>query len=206
MNDHVALEERLRAAGDWLGASCVPRWRDTGFLFAGRVEGSRLILSGIGGKVEPGETFRAAMLREFREETGRDAGPLVAPPPRHLTPAAADHPVPEGAAALVAERPRQHPTGGTLWIAVFLARLSEAPRPVEKVQIFAVVPPSSGWPAPAGLRLGELYAVLGADVRPLTDLLPATVVDAGAEHTAAAVLATPGLLQEWWDAAGTSGP
>jgi len=57
MTEQAPVEERLRAVGDWLGASCVPRWRNIGFVFAGRVEKTRLILSGIGGKVEPGETF-----------------------------------------------------------------------------------------------------------------------------------------------------
>src|SRR6266508_937396 len=141
----ATVEERLRADGDWLGASCVARWRDTGFLFAARVERTRLVLSGIGGKVEPGETFRTAMRRELREETGCELGPLLPPPPRHLTAEARRHPVPEGAAALIAERPREHPTGGILWIAVFLARLTQVPRPVEKVELFAVIPPSSGW-------------------------------------------------------------
>jgi 8-oxo-dGTP pyrophosphatase MutT (NUDIX family) len=81
----TGLEDRLRADGDWLGASCVARWRDYGFLFAGRVEGARLVLSGIGGKVEPGETFQAAMRREFREETGCVLGPVLTPSSRRLT-------------------------------------------------------------------------------------------------------------------------
>lgn len=64
------IEDRLRARGEWLGASCVPRWGTEGFLFAARVDGDALVLSGVGGKVEPGETFKAAMVREFEEETG----------------------------------------------------------------------------------------------------------------------------------------
>jgi 8-oxo-dGTP pyrophosphatase MutT (NUDIX family) len=197
------LEERLRAAGDWLGASCVARWGDRGFVFAGRVEEPRLILSGIGGKVEPGETFRTAVLREFLEETGCRLGPLVAAPPRHLTADAARHPVPDGAAALVAERPPTHPAGGTLWIAVFLALVTEAPRPVEKIEVFVVVPPSSGWPRLPELRMQQLaVVVVGDDVVPAGRVLPATVTAIGAEHTAAAVLSSPGLLCEWWEASG----
>ncbi len=198
----ATVEERLRADGDWLGASCVARWRDTGFLFAARVERTRLVLSGIGGKVEPGETFRTAMLRELREETGCELGPLLTPPPRHLTAEARRHPVPEGAAALIAERPREHPTGGILWIAVFLARLTQVPRPVEKVELFAVIPPSSGWRSPAELQVSGLYAVSGTEVLPITRLLPPAVVEVAAEHTALAVLSTPGLLREWWAATG----
>jgi len=199
MTEDPTLEERLHAAGDWLGASCVARWRDSGFVFAGRVEEARLILSGIGGKVEPGETFRAAMLREFSEETGCELGPVIAPLPRHLTAEARRIPIPEGAAALIAERPREHPTDGTLWIAVFLALLTQAPRPVEKVKIFVIVPPPSGFCAPAELRVNGLYVLVGTESLPATQLLPATVVEVAAEHTALAVLSSPGLLREWWE-------
>jgi 8-oxo-dGTP pyrophosphatase MutT (NUDIX family) len=196
----IMAEEQLRAGGDWLGASCVARWRDSGFVFAARVEGTRLILSGVGGKVEPGETFRTAVLREFHEETGCELGPLIAAPPRHLTAEASRYPVPEGAAALIAERPPEHPSGGTLWIAVFLALLTRAPRPVEKVEIFAIVPPSSGWCPLAQLEVSALSAVVGTEALPATQVLPAAVVDVAAENTAMAVLSSPGLLREWWDA------
>lgn len=196
-SDDHELVARLRAEGAWLGASCVARWREHGFLFAGRIEGGRLVLSGIGGKVEPGESFQEAMRREFREETGVDVDRLVTPPPRHLTPLAEERPVPEGAAALIAERPPQHPAGGMLWIAVYVAVIDSPPRPVEKVALFVVVPPAAerlGVP-----RLEELYALDGANVRPIGEVLPHTVSEVTAEHTAAAVLAAPRLLSQWWD-------
>jgi 8-oxo-dGTP pyrophosphatase MutT (NUDIX family) len=202
----AAFEDRLRAAGDWLGASCVARWRDAGFVFAGEVRDDALLLSGVGGKVEPGETFGQAMRREFAEETGCAIGATVRPPRvRHLTALAEAEDVPDGAAALVAERPVAHPTGGTLWIAVFVGLLAAAPRPVEKVAHFVVVPPSSGWPALAELRVDQLGLVVGDAVEPATAVLPASVRRVRAEHTGAAVLATRGLLAEWWAATG-AGP
>jgi 8-oxo-dGTP pyrophosphatase MutT (NUDIX family) len=190
-------EDRLRAAGDWLGASCVARWRDAGFLFAARVDGARLVLSGIGGKVEPGETFRAAMLREYREETGTEAGRIVEPPPRHLDEGARRQPVPESAAALISERPAGHPTGGTLWIAVFLAVAADAPRPVEKVGAFAVVPSHLDAVAgPTGLDVADIALLVDGALVPA----PSRISTVEAEHTARAVLGHPGLLLEWWAA------
>jgi len=191
----MGQEERLRAAGDWLGASCVARWRDTGFVFAARVDGARLVLSGIGGKVEPGETFRAAMLREYHEETGTGPGRIVEPLPRHLDEGARRQPVPESAAALISERPAGHPTGGTLWIAVFLAVAADAPRPVEKVGAFAIVPPTPG-PGPAGLDAAGIALLVDGALVPT----PSRISRVEAEHTARAVLGQPGLLLEWWAA------
>jgi 8-oxo-dGTP pyrophosphatase MutT (NUDIX family) len=187
-------EERLRAAGDWLGASCVARWRDAGFLFAARMDGARLVLSGIGGKVEPGETFRAAMLREYHEETGTRPGRLIEPPPRHLDERARHQPVPASAAALISERPAEHPTGGTLWIAVFLAVAARAPRPVEKVRAFAVVPPSPD--DVDGIDVGRLALLVDGALVPA----PSRISVVEVEHTARAVLGHPGLLREWWAA------
>jgi NUDIX domain-containing protein len=84
-------------AGDWLGASCVARYRDEGFVFAGAVRDDVLELSGIGGKVEPGERFRDAALREFEEETGTRPEVLVGVErPRHLGVEDREVPVPEG--------------------------------------------------------------------------------------------------------------
>jgi 8-oxo-dGTP pyrophosphatase MutT (NUDIX family) len=188
----MGQEERLRAAGDWLGASCVARWRDAGFLFAARVDGARLVLSGIGGKVEAEETFRAAMLREYREETGTAPGRIVVPAPRHLDARARREPVPASAAALMCERPAEHPTGGTLWIAVFLAVAGDAPRPVEKVPAFAVVPPSVD-------HVDDITQLaLLVDGAPVPASSRAATV--AVEHTARAVLGHPGLLRQWWAA------
>jgi 8-oxo-dGTP pyrophosphatase MutT (NUDIX family) len=71
------VEEFLRSRADWLGASCVARYRDEEFLFAAAVRDTVLELSGIGGKVESGESFRDAALREFEEETGTRPDVLV---------------------------------------------------------------------------------------------------------------------------------
>lgn len=197
----ASFEDRLRASGDWLGASCVPRWRDAGFLFAAEVDGATVRLSGIGGKVEPGETFVGAMRREFAEETGCAIGRVVTPPGvSYLTALAGPYAVPPGAAALIAERPPAHPTGGTLWIAVFLALLADAPRPVERVTHFVVVPPSSRWPMLSELRVDDLGVVVDDRVEPAATVLPRSVARVSAEHTGAAVLATSGLLAAWWTA------
>lgn len=193
------IEERLRARGDWLGASCVPRLRDSGMLLAGREEGDRLVLSGIGGKVEPRESFEAAMRREFYEECGCRVGRVFAPAPKCLTAGADDMPVPGGAAALVVERPAEHRGGGALRIAVFTSLLEQFPRPVEKVKIFVAVSPASGWPVLNELRLDDLVVVAGDGTVPAVDALPG-VTQINAEHTAAAVLRSPGLLGEWWRA------
>ena len=158
----AVLEDRLRQRGDWLGASCVPRWGDSGFLFAGRIEREVLVLSGIGGKVEPGESFMAAMLREFEEETGCQLEVTCrVSPPRHLTELARTEPVLDGAAALIALHPAAHPAGGLLWIAVFLAVLRERRRPVEKIDLFPVLPPESFGRPVDQLTVDDLHIAAG---------------------------------------------
>jgi 8-oxo-dGTP pyrophosphatase MutT (NUDIX family) len=194
------VEERLRQRGDWLGASCVPRWADQGFLLAGEVRRGMLMLSGIGGKVEPGETFEAAMRREFGEETGCAAGPAYVPPqPRWLTPEARAEPVPAGAAALVAARPPAHPLGGILWIAVFVTLAGETPRPVEKVTTFVVVPPAAMSRPPGALSGQDLAVIRDGAAVPVPLALP-RVTEIGLKDTAAAILSAPGLLAQWWAA------
>lgn len=195
------VEEFLRSRGDWLGASCVARYRDEGFLFAAAVRDTVLELSGIGGKVEPGERFRDAALREFEEETGTRPDVLVGVErPRHLTIEARDVPVPEGAAALVAESADTHPVATRLWIAVFLGLLWEVPRPVEKIRHFVVVPPPAfATVPPAGVPGLAAVGVLRDGVAcPATEVLPARVQAVTAVHTARVVLGSVGLLAGWW--------
>jgi 8-oxo-dGTP pyrophosphatase MutT (NUDIX family) len=200
----ASLEQRLRDRGDWLGASCVPRWGEAGFLFAGRVGRDVLTLSGIGGKVEPGESFEAAMLREFTEETGcRLGAPCRVDSPRHLTELARAEPVPDDAAALIAEHADAHPADGILWIAVFLAVLNEQPRPVEKIKTFVVLPRGALSRALDRLEMADLAVAADGAAVPARQVLPPGVTRLSAEHTAAAVLRTPGLLEQWW--AATSG-
>jgi 8-oxo-dGTP pyrophosphatase MutT (NUDIX family) len=195
------IEETLRARGDWLGASCVAGYHDHGFVLAAAVAERELILSGIGGKVEPGETFRAAALREFEEETGRVPETLVPAETWHLTATARGLPVPSGAAGLIATRPEQHPAGGWLWIAVFLGRLSRPPLPVEKIRHFVVLAPDAFPPRRADgdavLDCGRLRVFDGDGVRDLHDVLPG-VREVRAIDTARAVLADPYALTAWW--------
>jgi 8-oxo-dGTP pyrophosphatase MutT (NUDIX family) len=199
------IERILRERGDWLGASCVCRYRDLGFMLAGQVRRHALVLSGIGGKVEPGETFRAAALREFAEETGEQAAIGEVPRPRHLTAAAAEIPVPAGAGALLAEEVPDGAASRRLWIAVFTGRVTAAPRPVEKVRLFAVVPPAAVR-ADGGLPgLDDLVLLTGAAARPARDAVPAGTTDVEAVLTARAVLTNPGLLAEWWEVTAGTG-
>lgn len=186
------LENSLRAAGDWLGTSMVVRWRDEGFLFAGKVKSDCLQLSGIGGKVEPGESFEQAVRREVQEETGTNVRRLWYQ--QHCQPlgeTSADQGCPVGAAACYSARPSAHPTGGRLWIAIFLGELADLPRPVEKVTNFVLVPP-------AGFaRAGLDDLLLLEDGRPVP-VLADTVRRVELVDTAKAVFGEPGLLERWW--------
>lgn len=182
----------LRARGDWLGASCVAAYRRAGFLFAAALDGPVLELSGIGGKVEQGESFGAAARREFLEETGVAVDLVPVGTGRLLGSPAEPVPVPHGAAALIATRPELHPLAGTLWIAVFLARVAAAPRPVERVPYFAVIQPDE-----PEIRADTVSIVDGDSLSPVPAIFP-EVTAVQTKDTARWVLAEPGLLAEWW--------
>jgi len=164
------------------------------------------VISGIGGKVEPLETFRAAALREFEEETGEQVEIVAAAEPRHLSAEAATIPVPQGAAALLATRVPDGARDRLLWIAIFLGTLAARPQPVEKVPYFIVIPPSAfpllGRAGPPDLD--ALSVIAGSEVRPAREVLPTEVTGADAVLTARAVLADPDLLSQWWTASGRS--
>ncbi|MFL6130965.1 MAG: NUDIX domain-containing protein [Mycobacteriales bacterium] len=194
------IERRLRDRGDWLGASCVCRYRDLGFLLAGHVRDGALLLSGIGGKVEPQETFREAAVREFAEETGAELTIEEVPRPRHLTPEAAEIPVPAGAGALVAIRVPDGTAERLLWIAVFAGTVTQTPRPVEKVPHFVLVPPATFARAERVPDLDALAVLDGPVARPARDVLPSGTVRVEAVLTARAVLTAPDLLTQWWAA------
>ena len=190
------IEQTLRERGDWLGASCVPQFRDRGLLFAGRISDGALVLTGIGGKVEPGETFREAVLREFAEEAGVVPRLLKPPMARSVGDGASEMSVPEGAALLCSLR-ASSADSRRLWIAVFMGTLEAAPRPIEKVRFFVVVPPRSAgepWDArgPGGLEM-----VANDEIVPATEVLPDGITALRAELSAHAVLSTPGLFDEW---------
>jgi 8-oxo-dGTP pyrophosphatase MutT (NUDIX family) len=147
------LEDRLRTQGAWLGASCVPLFNGSHFVFAARIVGETVEISGVGGKVEPGETFRAAAEREFGEEAGRAV--RIAPWTDGVRLGLHQPgPVPDGVAAFVTRRPPDHPDGGRLHIAVFAGWLDELPQPIEKITHFCLVRPE--W---SGLDLDEVDVV-----------------------------------------------
>ena len=202
----AGLEEKLRGEGSWLGASCLPWLSGRGFLLAAQMAaGSGVVLGGIGGKVEPGETFEEAVRREYEEETGTAFGRLVEiPEPVYLGDPAEDSPppAPSRAAALISRRPAQHPAHGVLWIAMFLCVVRAEPRPVEKIPYFMVIDPRA-IPQPGAPR---------TDTRSVGDGLPQVVAAASwlpsppaaaalerpsASNTAAAVLVRLDLLTGW---------
>jgi 8-oxo-dGTP pyrophosphatase MutT (NUDIX family) len=203
----AGLEERLRGAGSWLGASCLPWLAGRGFLLAAQsAAGSGVVLGGIGGKVEPGETFEEAVRREYEEETGTAFGRLVeVPEPVYLGAPAEPSPprAPNHAAALISRRPAEHPARGVLWIAMFLCVVRAEPRPVEKIPYFMVIDPraTSQLGTHQDIRQardGLAYIVAAATWLPSRPAA-AALEGVSASNTAAAVLARPDLLAGWAD-------
>ena len=187
------LVDRLRREGAWLGASWLPRLGDEGFVFAATFGEGTLRLSAIGGKVEASEGFLQAARREYREETGN------APPslePIHEATLLGAELMPdeqtEDACVVIRKRPDVDLADPPpLWISVFLGRITEEPRPVEKLPVFIVLPPAAfeafgdGVVDPRTWRLiGDPRAV-GIERYELRD-------------TPKALAETPGLLARLW--------
>jgi 8-oxo-dGTP pyrophosphatase MutT (NUDIX family) len=189
----------VRGEGAWLGASWLGRLRDEGFVFGAQLDGDALVVSAIGGKLDPGEGFLDAARREFREETG-----IVAPLPRDCARAdllgaeLRDGEDTEGACVLIRKRPDTDLTDPpALWIAVFLGRLEEEPRPVEKLTAFLVVPPQAFDGLASGVAARQLGRVIGD---PRAAEARRTVL----RDTPKAVAECPGLLARLWPLASAS--
>lgn len=203
----TTLAQRLRADGAWLGASWLPRIGRDGYVFG--VEAAHgdadpadptVLLSAIGGKVEAGETFLGAALREYREETGTPP-PVVAARARPILlgvdrPPAGDS---EGGAVLIKTTPSKTvlPDPPALWIMVFTGPVLADPRPVEKLTGFAVLTPA-GFAAVAGQRM------LPAGVR-VIGRPPATPAPVVLSETLAAVASRPDVLDLLLDGQGQEG-
>lgn len=198
-----SLADRLRRSGNWLGSSWLPRVRREGYAFAAHVEGGLLILSGIGGRVEPGESFLTAALREYVEETGTEAPELI-PHDQPLQIDPVDGPpnppeyneAAEGAVLLI----RKQPDGcidqaHSLWIACFEGYVCRDPLPVEKVPAFLILSPQEfAHVAGSARRSSSQGRVIG---RIALDW-PAPVEF---RNTAAAVAVRPRMLSDLWSTA-----
>ncbi len=191
------LETRLRDSGDWLGSACLSAYRGAGVLYGAAIDDDVLQVSAIGGKVEAGESFAEAAVREFREETGTEFAILPQQSCRRLGDHGEVTAAPPGAAALAVLRPTAHPTGGRLWIAIYLGRAHGTPREVEKVRHFVVH--RSG-----PLTLNHLLLLTGDDLVPAARALPVRRVEL--VNTPAVLTTVPGLVEDWYLRLRQAGP
>ena len=190
--------QELRDNGHGVAASCLATFGDEGFVLAARIDGPALVVSGVGGKVEDGETFRQAVLREFREETGATVRLREARSTETLGERCVDVTVAGSPAAVVLSRPPGHPSGGVLAIAVFLGELDHPPQALEKVEYFPLLTPASWRQTPGELPLRSLRLLRGGVPVDARDVLPLQVDRVEAVDTARAVLERPDLLEQWW--------
>lgn len=140
---------KIIPAGALRGASLLALEGDRVWLGGKVIKGEGrdiLALTGIGGRVEPGETFSECVLREVREETGTEA--RLTPCPRTLVVRGPEESstaaLAEGPAAVVfrsasASPGRPWAPGRLLAVAVFTGCLLDRPRPVEKLPLFVLL-------------------------------------------------------------------